>query len=139
MAGQRILVAAHPAGIRRLEKVLAGHELMIVETLDEARQALAGQGFCCMVLGIQFDESRMLKLLDDLRSQERLDTPVVCVIGTKGRLSDAAIEAFEKASRVLGAQEVLDMTSFPDDERGNLSLRRAIERFAGEQSRAAFR
>jgi DNA-binding NtrC family response regulator len=101
MAAQRILVAAHPAGIRRLEKVLAERELMKVQTLDEARQALERQQFCCMILGIQFDESRMLKLLEHVRSEERLHTPVVCVIGMKGRLSDAAIDAFDKAARAL--------------------------------------
>ncbi len=102
-----------------------------METLDEARQALDGQQFFCMVLGIQFDESRMLKLLEQVRSEERLAAPVVCVIGMKGRLSDTAIEAFDKAARALGAREVLDMTDFPDDERGNLTLRQAIDRFAG--------
>ena len=131
MAAHRILVAAHPAGVRRLKKVLAGHELTTVETLDEARQALDGQQFCCMVLGIQFDESRMLKLLEQVRSEERLAAPVVCVIGMKGRLSDTAIEAFDQAARALGAREVLDMTDIPDDERGNLTLRQAIDRFAG--------
>jgi CheY-like chemotaxis protein len=125
---QRVLVAAHPAGIRRLEKVLAGRELMKVQTLDEARQALERQQFCCMILGIQFDESRMLKLLEHVRSEERLHTPVVCVIGMKGRLSDAAIDAFDKAARALGAREVLDMTDFPDDDRGNGSLRQVIDR-----------
>ncbi len=101
---------------------------MIVETLDEARQALEGQRFCCMVLGIQFDESRMLKLLDHVRSKERLHTPVVCVIGMKGRLSDTALDAFDKAARALGAREVLDVTDFPDDERGNRALRAAVDR-----------
>jgi len=134
MAAQRILVAAHPTGVRRLKKVLAGHELTTVGTLDEARQALDGQQFCCMVLGIQFDESRVLKLLEQVRSEERLATPVVCVIGMKGRLSDTAIEAFDQAARALGAREVLDMTDFPDDERGNGALRIAVDRITAAGS-----
>jgi DNA-binding NtrC family response regulator len=128
MAAQRILVAAHPAGVSRLKKVLEGHDLIVVNTLGEARQALKGQRFCCMVLGIQFDESRMLKLLEHVRSEERVATPVVCVIGMRGRLSDAAIHAFDKAARALGAREVLDMIDFPDDERGNDRLRGIIDR-----------
>ncbi|MGH8668623.1 MAG: hypothetical protein ACREUH_05265 [Burkholderiales bacterium] len=129
MAGQRILVAAHPVGKHRLEKVLAGYELMFVATLDEARRVLGGERFCCLVLGVQFDESRMLRLLDHVRSEKHLPTPVVCVVGIKGKLSSTALDAFDKAARALGAREVLDVTSFPDDEQGNRALRAAVDRF----------
>jgi DNA-binding NtrC family response regulator len=129
MAERRILVAAHPAGMQRLEKVLAGYEVMFVETLEEARRVLDGERFCCLVLGVQFDESRMLGLLDHVRSEKHLPTPVVCVIGIKGRLSRTALDAFDKAARALGAREVLDVTGFPDDEQGNRALRAAVGRF----------
>ena len=123
-----ILVAAHPAGTVRLQKVLAGHELTFVETVEQAKQALARRAFSCVVLGVQFDESRVLRLLDELRSQRRLTAPVVCVVGIKGRLSHIAIGAFDQAARALGANAVLDMTDFPDDQQGNARLRGVIDR-----------
>lgn len=135
MARKRILVATHPAGRQRLEKVLAGHELVFVDTLDQARRTLEAHRFRCIVLGVQFDESRMLRLLDQL-SGKRLPAPVVCVIGIKGRLSGAAIGAFDQAARALGAREVLDMTDFPDDERGNGSLRGVIDQLMPSEDRA---
>ena len=126
MAEERILVAIASAGRQRLEKVLAGHEVVFVETLAQARQALTGKPFGCVVLGVQFDESRTLRLLDDLRPAEHPAAPVMCVIGAKGRLSRAALDAFGKAARALGAREVLDMADYPDTERGNGALRQAI-------------
>lgn len=131
MAQRPILVAAHPAGTQRLQKALAGHELVFVETLDQARERLEGGEFACVILGVQFDDSRTLKLLEDLSAQQRhLATPVVCVIGIRGRLSNAALCAFDQAARALGARAVLDMTEFPDDERGNSGLRGLIDQFA---------
>ena len=123
-----ILVAAHPAGSQRLRKALAGHELMFVETLEQARSALEGAKFCCVILGIQFDDSNNLWLLDYLRSQKRDDaTPVICVIGIRGRLSPAALAAFDQAARALHATEVLDLEQYPDDEPGNARLRQIVE------------
>lgn len=122
-----ILVAAHPAGASRLKKVLAGHDLTLVDTLAEATQALERGEFSCIVLGVQFDESRMLKLLEHIRSDKRLPTPVVCVVGIKGRLSAAAIAAFDQAARALEAHAVIDLSDFPDDEQGNAQLRGLID------------
>jgi DNA-binding NtrC family response regulator len=129
MAEERVLVATAPAGKRRLQKVLAGHELVFVDTLDEARAVLERQRFCCLILGMQFDESRMLRLLDHLRSHRHLPAPVVCVIGIKGRLSEAAMGAFEQAAKALQVSEVLDMADFADDARGNERLHAALQRF----------
>lgn len=123
-----ILIAAHRAGAPRLKKLLADHELSFVGTLDEAKRTLGRRQFSAIVLGVQFDESRVLALLDHLRRQTRLSTPVVCVIGIRGRLSDAALKAFEQAATALGASAVLDMEDFPDDERGNERLRRVVDR-----------
>jgi hypothetical protein len=121
-----ILVAAHPAGALRLKKVLAGHELSFVSTMEEAEQVLERGRFLGILLGVQFDESRMLKLLERLRSEKRLPIPVVCIIGIKGRLSEAAVNACKKAASALGAEAVLDLAHFPDDERGNARLRGTI-------------
>ena len=128
MAAEPILVAAHAAGSQRLEKALAGHELMFVQTLEEARSALERAKFCCVILGIQFDDSNNLWLLDHLRSHKRDDaTPVICVIGLRGRLSPTALAAFDQAARALQATEVLDLEQYPDDEPGNARLRSILE------------
>jgi CheY-like chemotaxis protein len=123
-----ILVAAHPAGCRRMQHVLAGHDVTCVESSEVAKQALEHHDFSGIVLGLQFDESRMLELLEHLRSQPRqAEVPVLCVIGVRGSLSDGALRAFAQAARALGAREVLDSADFPDDERGNRALRRIVD------------
>ena len=124
-----ILVAAHPLGNRRLKKVLAGRELTFVETLEEASAILGCRDFSGFILGIQFDESRVLELLEHLRSRSNTAwAPVVCMIGIRGRLSGAALSAFAEAAHALGARAVLDACSFPDDEAGNEALREILER-----------
>jgi CheY-like chemotaxis protein len=124
-----ILVAAHPLGSQRLKKALAGRELSFVGTLEEAKRVLAQQTFSGVLLGIQFDDSRVLELLEHLRAQPKTaGIPVVCMIGIRGRLSGAALSAFAEAARALGAREVLDAADFADDPGGNAALREALER-----------
>ena len=123
-----ILVAAHPLGSRRLKKVLAGRELTFVQTLGQAKELLDCRQFSGFVLGIQFDESRVLELLEHLRARAQLAAvPVVCVIGFRGRLSGGALHAFSEAACVLGARAVVNAGDFPDDPAGNLALRNSIE------------
>jgi hypothetical protein len=128
MLPERILIATARSGLQRLKKVLAGCELVPLHTLEEARNVLDAGRYECIVLGIQFDESRMLRLLQYLRAQEaHRSIAAVCVIGARGRLSEVALEAFRKAARVLEAAAVLDINDFPDDPEGNARLRTAIE------------
>lgn len=71
----------------------------------------------------------MLRLLEEARWHKALPTPVVCVIGMRGRLSLAALHAFEQAAQALGASAVLDMAKFPDDRPGNERLQTIIREF----------
>ena len=70
MLPDRILIATAPSGLQRLQKVLAGCHLASPHTIDEARSMLREGRYGCIVLGIQFDESRTLKLLQHLRTDE---------------------------------------------------------------------
>jgi CheY-like chemotaxis protein len=128
MSETKILVATARAGACRLQRVLVDHELVLVSTVEEAKHALEQQRFACIILGVQFDESRMLELLDNLRSDgKHRNIPMVCVIGIRGQLSGTALGAFEQAARALQAKAVFDMAEFSDDEAGNRQLRRLIE------------
>ena len=129
MSEAAILVAAAPAGVQRLERALHGYRLVPVANMDEAKEALAQRHFACAILGVQFDESRMLEVLGYLRADERYRAiPAVCVIGIKGRLRGGAIGALDQAARALDARQVLDMDAFPDDAEGNDRLRSEVER-----------
>jgi len=128
MSEGRILVATARAGACRLQRVLVDCELVLVSVVEEAKQALAQQRFAGIILGVQFDESRMLELLKYLRSDGRhASIPVVCIIGIRGQLSGAALAAFDRTCRTLGAKAVLDIADFSDDDAGNRRLRRLIE------------
>ena len=128
MSEGRILVATARAGACRLQKVLVDCELVLVSTVEEAKQALEQQRFAGVILGLQFDESRMLELLEYLRADGRYaSVPVVCIIGIRGQLSGAALGAFDRTCRALGAKAVLDIADFSDDGADDRRLRRLIE------------
>jgi hypothetical protein len=96
--------------------------------MQEATEALAHTRFAGVILGVQFDESRTLEVLDYMRAHERYRSiPAVCVIGIKGRLRNGAISAFDQAAKALDAKRVLDMERFPDDPQGDERLRRELE------------
>jgi PleD family two-component response regulator len=126
--GEPILVAAAPAGVQRLQRALRGYRLVVAGNTQEATEALAHIAFAGVILGVQFDESRMLEVLDYMRADERYRSiPAVCIIGTKGRLGEGAISAFDQAAKALDARRVLDMEQYPDDAQGDDRLRRELE------------
>jgi PleD family two-component response regulator len=116
-----ILVADHSDA--RLSAMLAGHDLVFVRTLDEAKAVLAGRNFDLIVIGVHFDESRMFDLLRHVRWQERhRATPVVCVLTVEFSRHAIAAEGLEIAVKALGGTAYLDLKSVGDGE-----ARRAID------------
>ena len=76
--GPGIFVATVPAAAERLRRILAGHRIVTVLTLAEAKQALAREKFALAILGVYFEESRMFELLAFAKgSVMNRDTPVV--------------------------------------------------------------
>lgn len=74
---RKILVAD---GDRRLPEILAGHEPVLVRTLEEAQRAIERTQFDMIVVTVHFDDSRMFDLLRYLQSSGRHgNRPLVCV------------------------------------------------------------
>jgi hypothetical protein len=128
--GPGIFVATVPAAAERLRRVLAGHRVVTVLTLAEARQALSREKFALAILGVYFAESRMFELLAFAKgSVMNRDTPVVCVLGMRGGLSDATIRSLEQAVNSMRGSAFMNLVAIPDDEPGNALTRRYLERF----------
>jgi PleD family two-component response regulator len=124
----RILVAVSDETLPRMEKVLAGHELVVARSSLEAEKALARQDFGLIVLGVNFDESRMFELLAYARAQERHHiVPVLCVLGSSRRLTAMAVEAIDRAAKAMLANAFLWLEKFPDDAAGNARIRRIVD------------
>jgi len=126
LRGERILLAV--AGEERLRRILAGHDLTLTGTVEEAKVELQKREFAMIVLGVNFDESRMFELLRLVRTYRTNQlTPVVCMLTTASRLSDVAIEGLDHAVKAMLANAFLNLNRFPDDEAGNARVRRIID------------
>lgn len=128
----RILVAAYPEGHGRLKAVLAGHDLVFVETMFEAQAALAAESFDLAAIGTRFDESRMFELVRLIRAGEKTSgIGIVCFRGILfRRASDKVlVEGLFLGCEALGAA-FYDFISYPDDEEGNRAIREIFESHA---------
>ena len=121
-----VLVAVE--GADRLRRILVGHDVTMVKSIEEAKAELQKREFAMVILGVNFDESRMFELLRLVRTYKVNQlTPVVCMLTTETRLSDVAIEGLDHAVKAMLANAFLNLNKFPDEEAGNARVRRIID------------
>ncbi|HEY5900330.1 MAG TPA: hypothetical protein VIV54_22380 [Burkholderiales bacterium] len=93
-----------------IRNCLPGHELSFVRTMAEAMRSLRHDGFQMIVIELNFDESRMLELLQYVRTIEHYkQVPVVCVHGDHQHLSEAVMRNIDVAVKALGGVGFLDL------------------------------
>jgi len=106
----RVLVADVPEMESTLRDCLPGHELTFVRTMREAIFALRRDGFGLIVIGLHFDESRMIELLSHVRGLEKYrDAPVICVQGIEVNLPGSVLRSIDVAVKALGGTAFLDL------------------------------
>ena len=125
-----ILVAAGPEVEERLQRVLTGHDLVIVRTLREATDLLQRQEFGMVIADVHFEESQMFELLHHVRINRRdAAVPIVCILGGRRerRMSKVMVEGVNYAVKAMTANAFLDFAKMPDDDAGNGRLRKIID------------
>ena len=106
----RVLVANVPEMDEKLRDCLPGHDLTFVRTMKEAITELRHDGFQLVVIGLEFDESRMLELLQYVRSLAHYkEVPVVCVYSEYYNLSEAVLKNIDVAVKALGGLAFLNL------------------------------
>ena len=125
----RILVAVDHDNRERIGRVLDGHEMVFVESGEQARSLLEKEKFGMVMLGVHFDESQMFSLLADIRAHAKYrKVPILCVLGSWGRiLSEVAVEGLDHAVKAMMANGFLNLMHFPDDDEGNARIRRIVD------------
>jgi DNA-binding NtrC family response regulator len=94
----------------KLRECLPGHDVTFVRTMYEAMRALRHDGFQLVVIGLEFDESRMLELLQYVRGLPMYkDVPVICVHGDNLNLSEAVMKNIDVAVKALGGMGFLNL------------------------------
>jgi hypothetical protein len=124
-----VLVAVGPRALPRLKRILS--EWCDAAFVRELGQLPAGLGKAhdLIVIGAHFDGSRGVASLEEvLRHRPRC--PVVCVRASpfEAKLGPASFEAYCSACLELGADDVLDLLEFRDDEQGNERVRALLRR-----------
>ena len=123
-----VLLAMAPEFAERFERLLTGHRVTRVHTVEEAERALRANGFELVVIGVAFDESRMFDLLGHIRADASCrSVPVLCVLGSRGRMSDVAVQAIDRAAKALMANAFVSLEKFADNDAGNARLRRIVD------------
>ena len=109
-APTRVLVAAIPEMDEKIRDCLPGHDLTFVRTMYDAISKLRRDGFQLIVIGLDFDESRMLELLQYVRGLAVYrDVPVVCVHTDQLNLSEAVMKNIDVAVKALGGIGFLNL------------------------------
>jgi len=104
------MVGSVPRLDEKIRDCLPGHQLTFVRTMHEAISALRHDGFQLVVIELEFDESRMLELLQYVRSLPAYrEVPVVCVHAEQLNLSEAAMKNIDVAVKALGGMAFLDL------------------------------
>jgi CheY-like chemotaxis protein len=106
----RVLAADVPEMDEKLRECLPGHDITFVRTMYEAMRALRHDGFQLVVIGLEFDESRMLELLQHVRALPAYkEVPVVCVHADNLNLSEAVMKNIDVAVKALGGMGFLNL------------------------------
>jgi PleD family two-component response regulator len=109
-APTRVLIADIPEMDEKIRECLPGHNLSFVRTMHDAIRALRHDGFQLIVIGLDFDESRMLELLQYVRGLPRYkDVPVVCVHAENMNLRQAVMKNIDIAVKALGGIGFLNL------------------------------
>jgi hypothetical protein len=106
----KVLVANVPEMDGKLRECLPGHDLTFVRTMQHALKELRHDGFQLVIIGLEFDESRMLELLQFVRSLPHYkEVPVVCVYAEFYNLSEAVLKNIDVAVKALGGRAFLNL------------------------------
>ena len=110
MPASRVLVADVPEMDEKVRECLPQRDLTFVRTMSEAIRALRRDGFQLVVIGLNFDESRMLELLQYVRALPAYkEVPVICVHGDHLNLSEAVMRNIDVAVKALGGVAFLNL------------------------------
>jgi PleD family two-component response regulator len=135
-APARVLVADVPEMDEKIRDCLPGHDLTFVRTMYDAIRKLRHDGFQLIVIGLDFDESRMLELLQYVRSLAGYrDVPVVCVHAEQMNLSEAVLKNIDVAVKALGGLGFLNLADGAINYKQDCSLLDQVAIESGQRLR----
>ncbi len=124
----RILTAVAPDTEERVRRILTGHDLVLVGTLEAARAALHGDTIKLIFVGARFDESRMFDLLDYIRKDaQHKKIPIVAAIVAGFGMASETVRGLAHATKIFGASVFVNLNDFSDDAAENARIRIIVD------------
>ncbi len=128
---KKVLVADVPQMDARYSAALAGWDIAFARTMGQARQALAGERYDLVAIGVYFDDSQLFDLVRVVRGDARHGgVPIVCVRSRPG-FTAVTSRTLETTVKELGAERLVDLAALGDDAAGEGALRAAAEGLVG--------
>src|SRR4051812_12884179 len=128
-AAKTILIATVPQAAERLRRIL-GADVRMPTIFEEAAQLLRDERMALAIIGVHFAESRMFELLSFARgSVANRDTPIVCVLGIRGGLSEGLIRSIASTVNAMPGCVFLNLAALADDDAGNAKVLAFVEGF----------
>ena len=96
----RILTAVAPDTEERIRRILAGHNLVFVRSIADAKTAL-DDNIKLVFVGARFDESRMFDLIEHIRTDvEQKKIPIVAAIIAPTTMSRQTVAGLAHATKL---------------------------------------
>lgn len=131
-----ILIADTPEGAVALQRILKGHECVVVTTLREAEKRLEAKAYDLIIAGLHFDDSQMFEFIREVKkSRKNAGKPIICFSTRATQMSRLMHESLEHSTRALGAWMYLAEHSCNVYQDPDAELRRIMERCFTEESR----
>ena len=113
----RVLACLAPEVRAQLRAAVAGGHVLFADDIEDALHALTHLDFDMVLIGMRFDESRGLELMQRVSANTTFARmPVVGVRDAPVR--PGTLQAFDVPMRTLGAQEIVDLGVVPGLLRG---------------------
>jgi hypothetical protein len=124
----RILAAVHPDTSERISRILEGHDVRVVRTVEDAQAQLANDDIDIIFVGAHFDESRMFDFLTFLRRHvQHRKIPIAAAIVVPTGMAPETITGLAHTSKIYGASLFVNLNDFPDEPVSNRRVRLIIE------------
>ena len=112
--------------------------LSVCHSLAEAHKLLAEDRFDLILCGVNFDESRMFELLDDVKANPATKAlPFVCIKVFQSILHAGSYDSVKKAGALLGVATFIDLAQWRKEigrEQADAQLRSTLHQVILEAS-----
>lgn len=131
-----VLIADTPKESASLKRILSGHELVVVHTMEAALSNLQGHTFDLIVAALHFDDSQMFDLIRVVKAcPKNASSPIICFCSRDTEMARFMHESLELTTRTLGAWMYLSEHAYNVFQDPDAELRRVMERCLTDAAR----